>query len=605
MRKILFSLFIVGLLFAACKKTDFDDTVTGEAVGTFMLTSPGTDSITLNPATPDQTVTFKWTAATPGVNTPVKYRLITALRSAGNFETANRVFVVPSDNNGNATTVTLTYKQLEDLLKASPVSSAQRVELVWTVEAYNEKEGSTLAGSSNALILKRSGHGATPFQIFAPSNSLTPVAIDPGSTTSNITFNWTRSYPAQGSPAVRYQLLFAERKEDGNGNELPVNWDMPLFRVSSNNSGADTFVNVSYKALNDSLAKYGFTNPSVPANLKWTVVATSGTWSQISDFSNSLSIVREVKMYIVGSATPGDWDISKSIQMIEDKRHPGTFYLYVFLNAGEMKFVNGQQWPPAAGAVDYGQRKSAAVGELAEQDEDNISISTAGVYRVTVDVTNMKYYLQNATSNGIGGMGMIGGFQGWSHPAVKMDYVTVNRFNYLTNMSNNDEFKFHDGNDWNNSAPNLHRWFGLDNGKLGEDPGHFNSIKYTGPDGLVRAIWDGTDINNLRYTLIPGKLYAIGGDAGLGDWNNSAGNASMPEFTYLGNGKWSAVITVSSGAPFKLVMEKGNWDLQWGAGSTAGTMVMRYFDADPPTFNFPAAGTYTVIVDEYAGTISW
>jgi hypothetical protein len=229
-----------------------------------------------------------------------------------------------------------------------------------------------------------------------------------------------------------------------------------------------------------------------------------------------------------------------------------------------------------------------------------------------VDLANSKYYLHSATSNGIGGMGMIGSFMNWTQPAQKMDYISYNRFNYLVNMSTNDEFKFHDGNDWNNSSVSAHRWFGLNGSALALDPGNYSAIKWLGANGLTRVIYDATDPTTMKYTHIPGALYAIGGDANLGNWNNDASNNSMPAFTYQGNGVWTLNnLTVSSAAEFKLVVQKGNWDIQWGNSTntalTTGSpraMAFRYYDADPAAFKFPAAGTYNITVNEYTGVIT-
>lgn len=610
MRKFLTIALVVVAVFTACKKADFDKTVTGEAVGPLTLLSPGNDSVALNPATPNQTIIFKWTAAAPGVNSAVKYRVITKRREAASFEPANRVFEVASDNSGAATQLTVTYKQLDDLLKASSIGTAARAELAWTVEAYNEKDGSNMATSSNVLILKRSTNGATPFSILGPATSTSPFAITPASTTNIFKFNWTKAIPATGSPAVRYVVNIY--KED--------NPSKPLFTIVSDNSGADSLVTITHKALSDSLTKYGYTNNSEVAKLQWNVTATSGTWIQTSDFTNQLYLVREVKVYIVGGATPIGWTPTSALRLREDASKPGVFYIYTELKTGNsgFKFLSMQadwnapgqtEMAEVNGADGSGNTPTNNTGELRIGGGSNIAVPATGngIYRITVDLNNKKYYIQTATTNGIGGMGMIGDFQtpGWSQPAVKMDYVTVNRFNYLTNMTSGNGFKFHDGNEWDNSAPNKSRWFGVNGTALGEDGVGNGNITYNGPTGLVRTIWDATDPTNLRYSVIPGKLYAIGADANLGAWDNSAGNASMPEFTYLGDGKWRATIAVSGASQFKLVMQKGNWDMQWGKGTDPGTMKNRYYDSDPPPFEFTAAGTYTVQVDEYAGTISW
>jgi hypothetical protein len=609
MKKNTIFYFILFLtVIAGCKKIEFEETPTGEALGSFALVGPGNNlSVNLNSATPNAQVVIEWTAAPKGVNTAPKYKWI-ASQSTGSL--SQPLIEIASDNNGQDTKLTLTHKQIDDALAAKNIAAGQTANLIWSVVADN---GSTQvrANQTNNISIRRFGNGTTPFTLLGPSNSTTPVTVSPGSTTDSVRFNWTRSMPATGSPAVRYSVSFY--KDD--------NSTTPVFVLPSNRAGVDTVLSISYKDFSDTLTKYGFTNMAQVANLRWNVMASSGTWNESSSFSNQFYVVREVKLFMVGGATPIGWTPTNALQLREDKTKPGVFYIYTELKTGNngFKFLSMRADWNASGQTQFGENNSAETsGNVPSNNTgvlraggENIAVPSGnGIYRVTVDLNQNRYYVQTATSNGIGGMGMIGSFMTpqWTQPAVKMDYVSVNRFNYLVNMNNGDGFKFHDGNDWDNSGANKHRWFGLNGTTLGEDPGNFSDIKYNGPTGLARVIWDGTDVNNMRYTVIPGRLYAIGGDAGLGNWNNSAGNASMPEFTYLGNGRWSATITVSSGAPFKLVMEKGNWDLQWGAGNTAGTMgtmVMRYYDADPPTFNFPSAGTYTVMVDEYAGTISW
>src|SRR5205085_4987744 len=106
-------------------------------------------------------------------------------------------------------------------------------------------------------------------------------------------------------------------------------------------------------------------------------------FSAPANYFNDLYIAREVKVYIVGSATPGGWDIAQSTRMIEDPRFPGTYFSYIYLTGGnEIKFVNGQVWPPSPGAVDWGQDPALPAGNVAETGEVNIPVGTTGVYRV-------------------------------------------------------------------------------------------------------------------------------------------------------------------------------------------------------------------------------
>ena len=94
------------------------------------------------------------------------------------------------------------------------------------------------------------------------------------------------------------------------------------------------------------------------------------------------------------------------------------------------------------------------------------------------------------------------------------------RFIGIANMSTNDEFKFHDGNDWDNSANNKHRWYAVDNangGKMVIDPGAgYDNFKWTGANGRVRAIWDGADPLNLQYSLTPATEMRVVGNGMVG-----------------------------------------------------------------------------------------
>lgn len=603
MKNTLILLSVLGLALAGCKKTDLaGNDPTGEGLVQFTLLTPSSGTtVVMNSATPAQTINFSWNAARPGLNITPTYKVVAVLKNGGDF--AQPYLEFPSGNSGQATSLSLTYQQLDAALQTKGVAAGATTELKWSVQATNG-DVTVLATTSFNLTITRFQNGSTPFLLLAPGSSLSPTTINPTSTSQHILFRWTHSKPAAGSPAVKYTVLFAERKVDPNGNELPVNWDAPLFGISADNTGSDSLATITYKRISDSLSSKGFTNLPAPVQLKWTVRAVSGNWKQLSDYVNNLVIIREVKVYVVGSATPGDWDISKSTRMIEDPRFPGTYFTYIRLTGGnQLKFVNGQAWPPASGAIDWGQDPAGAPGTITDVNEDNINVTNTGIYRVTFDLTNKKYYLQTAVSNGIGGLGMIGNFINWTHPAVKMTYLDVNKFIHLTNMNTGQEFKFHDGNDWNNSANNLHRWFGLNSGNLEVDGGSLNSLTWTGASGLMRTYFDGSAAVNLKYSLTPGKVFLIGGDAAIGNWNNAPATP-LPEMTYQGNGQWTVSVTISNPTFFKFIVEKGVWGYQYGDGGP-GKVKWRNgdADADPPAISIPA-GTHTVTLNEYTQTYS-
>lgn len=89
-------------------------------------------------------------------------------------------------------------------------------------------------------------------------------------------------------------------------------------------------------------------------------------------------------------------------------------------------------------------------------------------------------------------------------------------------------------------------------------------------------------------------LYLIG-DATAGEWNNSATNDNM--YPLLGNHEVSTSYTYTGFfkvGGFKIIKDKGSWDAQYGAGSTAGTLSA---DGGSGNINIAVAGYYKVTID--------
>lgn len=587
------------ILITSCKKIDFSNDSSGEGISAFTLTSPADNSeLMLNSATPQAPVVFKWTAASPGLHSTITYTWKLD-KKTGDF--TNPVWQRQSDNGGTANQITLSQNSIDSLLNSLSMVSGARDDFKWTVVANNSTNKVTVS-TPFKIGITRFGIGITAFTIFSPVSSTSVLNTNPSSTTDFFNFRWQKAFAVPSSNQVKYKVIFTKKKYDANNNPLPPNFSQPLFTIASNNSGVDTFLNVSYKQMSDSLSAHGLSNLSIVSQLQWTVIATAGTFSSQAIYFNDLFIAREVKVYIVGSATPGGWDIAQSTRLIEDPRFPGTYFTYIYLTGGnELKFVNGQAWPPSPGAVDWGQDPALPAGNITADNENNIPVATSGVYRVTFDLVNKKFYLQTAVANGIGGMGMIGSFQGWSQPATKMSYVDVNRFLYITNMNNNDEFKFHDGNDWTNGTNVLNRWFAVDNangGKMVIDPGSgYDNFKWTGATGRMRAIWDGSNTTNLQYSLTPATEMRVVGNGmnipGVNDWDPP----SSPQMTYAGNGVWTATLALKPG---EIKFLSGN---AWGAFDyeDAGGGKIRWDGSN--NFTTPAtAGTYTITLNEYTAS---
>ncbi|RZM08559.1 MAG: SusF/SusE family outer membrane protein, partial [Pedobacter sp.] len=429
------------------------------------------------------------------------YTLVMALRAGGDLTEPYISFEVPS----GATSVTLTQKQIDDALKAKTVADGVLTELKRSVRA-NNGSANIVSTSVFNINITRMKDGASPFVLLGPGPSNTPVEINPTSTTESFKFNWTRSKPATGGPAVTYRVLFAERKLDALGNEIPVNWNAPLFSIAADNNGADSLLTLTYKRISDSIAVHGYADVALQANLKWTVQATSGTWKQLADYQNNLFILRQVKFFIVGGVQNPQWDINNPLELIADKksdRYGKVFFTYVYMTAGtEFKFFKTKgDWGSG-----YGNNGTSGAGFATGFNVGgNFMAPATGVYRLTIDVgANMAYMQQKQ-------VGVVGNMQGWN-PAAPTYGGLVKRdlFLIITSTSGTDPFKFHDGPEWDNSTIDKARWWGANTGSDNLDPDASDIIADHTP--RTRLIWDGTNTQQIKYQKNSAAQMRVVGD---------------------------------------------------------------------------------------------
>lgn len=578
---ILLTAFMGLLVLTGCKKYEFENATGGESVSDFTLVGPTNNTeVVLNAATPDEKLVMTWNAAKPGVNAAVKYTWIAAPKT-GSLD--NPAVSIPSDNGGANPQLTLTQKQLDDALKAAGIAAGARADLQWAVNAENAQNGKTRSTNAFGISVVRFGDGVTPFAIYGPVSSSTNIEINPTSTSDFIQFRWQKATPANAANAVRYQVNFI--REDGS-------FATPLFSIVSANNGVDTLLDVAWKRISDSLDAKGITDLSQVAKLKWNVTATSGSFKLPSKFENVLYILRKVSFYIVGSIN--GWDIGNPIEIVVDKkpdRYSKVFYTYRMMNAGdEFKFAKTKgDWGSAYGNTGG----SGGSFTTAVNQGGNFTIGATGVYRLTIDVANNKVYIQQKQ------VGVVGNMQGWNAGApIHGAYLGPNKFLIVVNSNGTDEFKLHDGPEWDNGTPDKARWWGLGSAAntLDVDGNGANIVANTSP--RTRVIWDGTDPQQVKYEKYPAAEMRIVGDgideAGVGNWDPG----SSPQMTYVGNGRWQITVKLFGGKKFKFVA--GN---AWGAFDYehAGGGKISYTGGGD--FDTPATGgTYTITLDEHAGT---
>jgi hypothetical protein len=307
-------------------------------------------------------------------------------------------------------------------------------------------------------------------------------------------------------------------------------------------------------------------------------------------------------MYLVGSIT--GWDINNPWEMIADKaagRLGKVFYSYVRLSTNdEFKFVKEVgNWGSA-----YGQT-GGSNGDFTTgfNNGGNFVAPSAGIYRLTIDLGANKAYVQQKQ------VGLVGNMQGWNQTAPTFGGIAGrNRFIIVAN-ANNDEFKFHEGPEWDNSAPNKTRWWGKGsaNGLLDNDGNGPNLMSLAAP--RTRAIWDASDPQQVKYDLTAAAEMRVVGNGmnvpGVNDWDP----ASSPQMTYMGNGRWQITLALKADKEIKFLA--GN---AWGAfdyednadnGSAGGTIRRTIRWDGSNNFKTPlTAGTYTIVLDEHAQTVT-
>ncbi len=126
--------------------------------------------------------------------------------------------------------------------------------------------------------------------------------------------------------------------------------------------------------------------------------------------------------------------------------------------------------------------------------------------------------------------------------------------------------------------------------------------------GSYRVIWDGRDVNNIKYEFNPATEMRLVGDGmnqvGVNDWDPP----SSPQMTYGGNGVWTITIALKASKSIKFLAGNawGAFDYEDNSGQSQALGTPRKIKWDGgPDFKTPTvAGTYTVTLNEYTQTVT-
>jgi hypothetical protein len=417
------------------------------------------------------------------------------------------------------------------------------------------------------------------------------VSNNPGNS-----FTWSRSFPGY-TGNITYTLQY-----DSAGKNFATPRDFPV----GTNLLTVTLTNfeMNETALNDGVV--GGTTGRIEYRVR--AVTAQGAVS----FSNAVSVTINTYVPILRFYMPGNyqsatgngnnWTPADAPELIRDIRPEAMnklYYIYLFLPANsEFKVTQGRSWD-----INFG-----GTNNILAPGGANFTVSTAGVYRISIDRANMRYDIRE------GRMGFVGGATGanWnpgaSFPDYAMGHPERNLFVGLTNLNSAGGWKLIDNNGWNSgdiTASNARSY--------GANGGSGSTMQVNGPNmpdvsatGRYRVIWDGRDVNNIKYEISPAtEMRVVGnGITGVSDWNPGA----SPQMTYVGSGVWTISIALDANEDIKFLAGNawGAFDYEDASGGSQSTGSPRRIKWDGgPNFKTPAtAGTYTITLNENTQTVT-
>ena len=595
--KIFLAALSIIVVFAACNKIDnlykLDPLPLYEKGMSPVLSA---SVATVAPAVADSSkpvITFSWTNPKYSNDSVSTKYIVEIDTTGGNFTKAIQTITLgklsssPTARELNAILINLGFK----------VGVAQTID-VRVLSSYGNNNERYASNTVKVTVTPF----ADPAVFSASATSITTSLVNAANKV--IDFSWTRPFPGY-TGGVTYVAQY-----DSAGKSFATPLEIGLDPLTPN-SKSYTQAEMNATALN--LGVVGGTIGKIAYRIKTT------TATGVVTFSNIVLVTIQTYFPVRRFYLPGgyqsitnngdDWTPENAPEFIRDLR-PGLlndmYYMYIFIPSGNgFKITQGRSWN-----INFGSSVDGSmIGDLKAGGGD-LSVPTSGFYRISINAATLKYEIRE------GRMGFVGGATGagWNPPNVFPTYAlgaaATNLFVGITKLKN-DGWKLIDNNSWNNGGsnpdPNDTRSFGTPDGNgstLDVNGRDFGGIAGAPVDGVqTRIIWDGRDVNNVKYFKSPAtEMRVVGnGMAAFPEWNPGG----SPQMNYQGNGVWTITLALVSGKAIKFL--SGN---DWGAfdyednGSTgvAGERKIKWENGDD--FKTPAtSGTYTITLNENKQTV--
>lgn len=581
--KILAAITGFILLISGCKKVgDLPYYGPGTAV---TLTASATSVAPTAADSTNQVVSFSWTSPEYATDSST-YKYILEIDSAGrNFAKAASKIVT-----GDLQTA-LTGKEINGILLDFGFALGTPVNLDFRIiSSYSNNNERYLSNVVNVMI--------TPYNdpsVLTTSNTSVTCALNTAGNLSN-TFSWTNAFNGY-SGDVSYVLQYdSATKNFANLHETAI--------------GNNVFSkDMTEEQMNETALMSGVAG-GVVGKIEYRIKATTALGAV--SYSNTVSVTIQSYLPIVRFYMPGsyqgstgngnDWDPGTAPEFVRDMRNGALnrlYYMYIYLPAGtQFKITPERNWNVAYGDAGGGTLSTSG---------GNISVSTAGYYRISIDRISLQYDIRE------GRMGFVGGATGagWNPPNVFPTYAmglpSKNLFVGLTDFTA-DGWKLIDNDSWNNGSQTL-----TETRSYGSNGGSGSSMEINGANfpnittpGRYRVIWDGRGIDDIKYEMSPATEMRVVGDGiqGVPAWDPG----SSPQMTYMGNGVWTITINLIGNKDIKFLAGNawGAFDYEDNSGGSQATGTPRKIKWEGgDNFKTPTTdGSYTITLNENAQTVT-
>ncbi len=580
------------MILSACKKLDKPEALPVYELGKSpVLTSSLATVVATLTDTSNAVIKFSWTDPTYA-NVPNTSKYIVEIDSTGKgFTNANSKTVIGLINTSftgrdlNAILLNLGFK----------LNVAQSID-VRVISSYgnnNERYTSNIIKTTVTPF-------ADPAKLRTANTTVTGTLVN-AALPSN-TFDWDAAFKGYAG-VVTYTLQY-----DSSGKNFVAPFEIPV--------GASILAKgLTQGEMNQTALASGIV-PSTTGKVEYRV--KSVTASGATTFSNVVNVtintyIPITRVYLPGSyqtATGNgtDWEPLNAPELIRDQRasvNNKMYFTYVFLPAGSsFKITIGRAW-----AVNYGPATNgAANGDMVAGTGNNFSVTTAGYYRLSFNISTLKYDFR------IGRMGFVGGSTptNWDPPSVfpnnAMAASANNLFIGVTTFTSGGGWKLIDNSAWDSGSQLVDetRSYGStggDGASLITNGSNFNDFATA---GRYRVIWDGRDPNNVKYNYSPATVMKVVGNGmtGVPDWSPLV----SPLMTYAGNGVWTKSLALDANEEIKFLAgnDWGAFDYEDNSGQSQTLGVARKIQWEGGNnFKTPTvAGTYTITLNENAQTVT-